>query len=81
MVDFGKSPKLFSIIYGEGVFNDIVSIILFGVVQTKKKMEHHKMLNGLSDIHRGVSTEPVSITILDWEKFLDYLRKKCDVIS
>jgi len=33
MVDFGKSPKLFSIIYGEGVFNDIVSIILFGVVQ------------------------------------------------
>jgi NhaP-type Na+/H+ or K+/H+ antiporter len=32
MVDFGKSPKLFSIIYGEGVFNDIVSIILFGVV-------------------------------------------------
>ena len=33
MVDFNKSPKLFSIIYGEGVFNDIVSIILFGVVQ------------------------------------------------
>lgn len=32
MVDYGAQPKLFSIVYGEGVFNDIVSIILFGVV-------------------------------------------------
>lgn len=34
MLDYNESPKLFSIVYGEGVFNDIVSIILFGVVQT-----------------------------------------------
>ena len=33
MLDYNESPKLFSIVYGEGVFNDIVSIILFGVVQ------------------------------------------------
>ena len=32
MLDYNESPKLFSIVYGEGVFNDIVSIILFGVV-------------------------------------------------
>ena len=32
MLDYTESPKLFSIVYGEGVFNDIVSIILFGVV-------------------------------------------------
>lgn len=38
MVDYGAQPKLFSIVYGEGVFNDIVSIILFNTVtsfQTK----------------------------------------------
>lgn len=35
MLDYNESPKLFSIVYGEGVFNDIVSIILFGVVQTQ----------------------------------------------
>jgi len=33
MLNYNESPKLFSIVYGEGVFNDIVSIILFGVVQ------------------------------------------------
>lgn len=29
MVSYSDQPKLFSIVYGEGVFNDIVSIILF----------------------------------------------------
>lgn len=29
MINYNDQPKLFSIIYGEGVFNDIVSIILF----------------------------------------------------
>lgn len=33
MVSYKDQPKLFSIIYGEGVFNDIVSIILFNTVQ------------------------------------------------
>jgi NhaP-type Na+/H+ or K+/H+ antiporter len=32
MVSYKEQPKLFSIIYGEGVFNDIVSIILFNTV-------------------------------------------------
>jgi NhaP-type Na+/H+ or K+/H+ antiporter len=32
MIDYSAQPKLFSIVYGEGVFNDIVSIILFNTV-------------------------------------------------
>lgn len=32
MVSYKDQPKLFSIVYGEGVFNDIVSIILFNAV-------------------------------------------------
>lgn len=33
MISYNDQPKLFSIVYGEGVFNDIVSIILFRTVQ------------------------------------------------
>ena len=33
MINYDAQPKLFSIVYGEGVFNDIVSIILFNTVQ------------------------------------------------
>jgi NhaP-type Na+/H+ or K+/H+ antiporter len=39
MISYSDQPKLFSIVYGEGVFNDIVSIILFNTVNglnTKK---------------------------------------------
>ena len=36
MINYNESPKLFSIVYGEGVFNDIVSIILFNTVQSFK---------------------------------------------
>ena len=32
MIDYKQQPKLFSSVYGEGVFNDIVSIILFNAV-------------------------------------------------
>lgn len=32
IVDFKKQPKLFSCIFGEGVINDIVSIILFNTI-------------------------------------------------
>jgi NhaP-type Na+/H+ or K+/H+ antiporter len=32
MISYSDQPKLFSIVYGEGVFNDIVSIILFQTV-------------------------------------------------
>jgi sodium/hydrogen exchanger-like protein 6/7/sodium/hydrogen exchanger 8 len=36
MINYSDQPKLFSIVYGEGVFNDIVSIILFNTVQSFK---------------------------------------------
>jgi NhaP-type Na+/H+ or K+/H+ antiporter len=36
MINYSEQPKLFSIVYGEGVFNDIVSIILFNTVQSFK---------------------------------------------
>lgn len=32
MISYTDQPKLFSIVYGEGVFNDIVSIIMFNTV-------------------------------------------------
>jgi len=32
IVDYTQQPKLYSCIFGEGVFNDIVSIILFNTV-------------------------------------------------
>jgi len=34
MISYTDQPKLFSIVYGEGVFNDIVSIIMFNTVQS-----------------------------------------------
>lgn len=34
MISYNDQPKLFSIVYGEGVFNDIVSIIMFNTVQS-----------------------------------------------
>ena len=37
MISYNDQPKLFSIVYGEGVFNDIVSIILFNTVQKYNK--------------------------------------------
>lgn len=32
IIDFKTQPKLFSCVFGEGIFNDIVSIVLFNVV-------------------------------------------------
>ena len=32
IVDYSKQPKLFSIIFGEGIVNDIVCIILFNTL-------------------------------------------------
>lgn len=37
MISYSDQPKLFSIVYGEGVFNDIVSIILFNTVRKVAK--------------------------------------------
>ena len=34
IVDYEAQPKLYSCVFGEGVFNDIVSIVLFNVVET-----------------------------------------------
>ena len=33
IVDYDSQPKLYSCIFGEGVFNDIVSIVLFKTVE------------------------------------------------
>ena len=33
IVDYSQQPKLFSCIFGEGVINDAVSIILFNTVK------------------------------------------------
>lgn len=32
LIDFQKEPKLFSMVFGEGITNDAVSIILFNTV-------------------------------------------------
>jgi len=32
IVDYSQQPKLYSCVFGEGVFNDIISIILYGTV-------------------------------------------------
>jgi len=39
IVDYSKQPKLFSCIFGEGVVNDIVSIILFGTILNLQSVE------------------------------------------
>jgi sodium/hydrogen exchanger-like protein 6/7/sodium/hydrogen exchanger 8 len=37
LISYKQQPKLFSVIYGEGVFNDIVGIIIFDAVFSLKK--------------------------------------------
>ena len=39
IVSYEAQPKLFSCVFGEGVFNDIVSIILFNTVESLQHME------------------------------------------
>ena len=39
IVDFESQPKLYSCIFGEGVFNDIVSIVLFNTVLALQSIE------------------------------------------
>ena len=34
LISFDKSPKLFSVVFGEGIVNDAVSIILFNTVSS-----------------------------------------------
>lgn len=53
MINYNDQPKLFSIVYGEGVFNDIVSIIMFETIQNLFKTS--------SD---GVTPSPNPLTII-----------------
>lgn len=39
IVSYEAQPKLFSCVFGEGVFNDIVSIILFNTVQSLQSVQ------------------------------------------
>jgi len=39
IVDYTQQPKLFSCIFGEGVVNDIVSIILFNTILNLQEVE------------------------------------------
>jgi len=39
IVDYKQQPKLYSCIFGEGVFNDIVSIILFNTVEQLQSVQ------------------------------------------
>jgi NhaP-type Na+/H+ or K+/H+ antiporter len=39
IVSYEAQPKLYSCVFGEGVFNDIVSIILFNTVNSLQTVE------------------------------------------
>ena len=41
----------------------------------------NKLLNDLSNVRRGIDTEPVKVSIYNWRAFMEYLRNKCDVPS
>ena len=49
MVSYDKYPRLFSLLFGESVVNDAVTIIIFNTVQT------------LNDVEVGKSTVPIMI--------------------
>ena len=39
IVDYDAQPKLYSCIFGEGVFNDIVAIVLFKTVESLQSVK------------------------------------------
>jgi len=41
-VSFEDQPGLYSVIYGESVFNDIVSIVLFNIIEDTYENEYHR---------------------------------------
>ena len=41
LISYDKQPKLFSIVFGEGIMNDAVSIILFNTVQRYTSANAH----------------------------------------
>ena len=41
LISYDKQPKLFSIVFGEGIMNDAVSIILFNTVMKSTSVNSH----------------------------------------
>ena len=84
MISYTDQPKLFSIIYGEGVFNDIISIILFNTVQSFKGKEFEidaenifKILGqfvslAVSSIGLGVAAGVLSSILFKYNRFLNH---------
>jgi sodium/hydrogen exchanger-like protein 6/7/sodium/hydrogen exchanger 8 len=83
MINYNDQPKLFSIIYGEGVFNDIVSIILFNTVQSFKTdfsftpttpfaILGQFILLAIYSVGIGVFTGIISSLMFKWFRFLTH---------
>jgi sodium/hydrogen exchanger-like protein 6/7/sodium/hydrogen exchanger 8 len=81
MISYNDQPKLFSIVYGEGVFNDIVSIILFNTVesfktdfnftaQTPFKIMGQFFLLAVYSIGIGIIFAVFSSLLFKWFRFL-----------
>ena len=82
MISYSDQPKLFSIVYGEGVFNDIVSIILFNTVQgyqgvtfefgasTVFSIAGEFIILGLVSILIGLAGGVISSLMFKWCRFL-----------
>jgi len=63
MINYNDQPKLFSIVYGEGVFNDIVSIIMFNTVQSLFSGDDSGSVNPLDIIIQFLKLAMTSIII------------------
>ena len=83
MINYNDQPKLFSIVYGEGVFNDIVSIILFNTVQGFKSdfdftwkspfdIAGNFIVLALASLGIGLAGGILSSLMFKWMRFLTH---------
>ena len=80
MINYHDQPKLFSIVYGEGVFNDIVSIILFNTVtglrsevftwETPFQIIGNFVLLAVASVAIGLTFGIFSSLLFKWCRFL-----------
>ena len=62
IIDYASQPKLYSCIFGEGVFNDIVSIVLFNTVVELQSVKF-SVMTPLVILGQFIALAVVSITI------------------